>query len=98
MRKSPGPLRVSSPQWDFTISECLSDERITSPQHDFTILEDWVMRKSPRATENLIVAAGFYNSKCLSDEKIFRDPEILIAAAIFYNSKCLIDEKIFRGP
>ena len=56
------------------------------------------MRKSPRATENLIVAAGFYNSKCLSDEKIFRDPEILIAAAIFYNSKCLSDEKIFRGP
>ena len=39
------------------------------------------MRKSPRATENLIVAAGFYNSKCLSDEKIFRDPEILIAVA-----------------
>ena len=56
------------------------------------------MRKSPRAPEILIVVAGFYNSKCLSDEKIFRGPEILIVAARFYNSRDLSDEKIFRGP
>ena len=55
--------------------------RISSSQRDFTFQSARVMRKSPRATENLIVAAGFYNSKCLSDEKIFRDPEILIAVA-----------------
>ena len=28
------------------------------------------MRKLPGAPENLIAAVGFYNSECLSDEKI----------------------------
>ncbi len=32
------------------------------------------MRKSSGAPENLIVAAGFYNSERLGDEKIFGGP------------------------
>ena len=56
------------------------------------------MRKSPGATENLIAAAGFYISKCLSDEKIFRGPENLIPTARFYNSRGLSDEKIPHAP
>ena len=55
------------------------------------------MRKSPRVPENLIAAAGFYNSRGLSDEKIPGDPENLIAAARFYISKCLGDENITEG-
>ena len=43
------------------------------------------MRKIPGGPENFIAAAGFYNSRGLGDEKIFRDPEILIAAVGFYN-------------
>ena len=96
--------RITSPQHDFTIPEFLSDEKLpsgplgfSSPQRDFTIQSAWVMRKSPGPLENLIAAAGFYNSRGLGDEKNPRDPENLIVVAGFYISKCLSDEKIPPG-
>ncbi len=56
------------------------------------------MRKSSGDPENLIVAAGFYNSKCLSDEKIPGGPRESHRRSEILHFRGLSDEKIPGGP